>query len=91
MKYTLLDKSFEALYQNLEDIKVLMIQRAVDELDNIYFLKDKRKLNELFAYQDVIVDKLFDNLHAVEDNFSPDEKEEVIDRLTNLLKRGNAS
>ena len=90
MKYTLLDKSFEALYKNLEDIKVLMIQRAVDELDNIYFLKDKRKLNELFAYQDVIVDKLFDNLHAVEDNFSPDEKEEVIDRLTNLLKRGNA-
>ena len=91
MKYTLLDKSFEALYQNLEDIKVLMIQRAVDELDNIYFLKDKRKLNELFAYQDVIVDKLFDNLHAVEDNFTPNEKEEVIDRLSNLLKRGNAS
>ena len=90
MKYTLLDKSFEALYQNLEDIKVLMIQRAVDELDNIYFLKDKRKLNELFAYQDVIVDKLFDNLHAVEDNFTPNEKEEVIDRLYNLLKRGNA-
>ena len=90
MKYTLLDKSFEALYQNLEDIKVLMIQRAVDELDNIYFLKDKRKLNELFAYQDVIVDKLFDNLHAVEDNFTPNEKEEVIDRLSNLLKRGNA-
>ena len=91
MKYTLLDKSFEALYKNLEDIKVLMIQRAVDELDNIYFLKDKRKLNELFAYQDVIVDKLFDNLHAVEDNFTPNEKEEVIDRLSNLLKRGNAS
>ena len=90
MKYTLLDKSFEALYQNLEDIKILMIQRAVDELDNIYFLKDKRKLNELFAYQDVIVDKLFDNLHAVEDNFTPNEKEEVIDRLYNLLKRGNA-
>ena len=90
MKYTLLDKSFEALYKNLEDIKVLMIQRAVDELDNIYFLKDKRKLNELFAYQDVIVDKLFDNLHAVEDNFTPNEKEEVIDRLSNLLKRGNA-
>ena len=90
MKYTLLDKSFEALYQNLEDIKVLMIQRAVDELDNIYFLKDKRKLNELFAYQDVIVDKLFDNLHAVEDNFTPNEKEEVIDRLYNLLKRENA-
>ena len=67
-----------------------MIQRAVDELDNIYFLKDKRKLNELFAYQDVIVDKLFDNLHAVEDNFTPNEKEEVIDRLSNLLKRGNA-
>ena len=67
-----------------------MIQRAVDELDNIYFLKDKRKLNELFAYQDVIVDRLFDNLHAVEDNFTPNEKEEVIDRLSNLLKRGNA-
>ena len=91
MKYTLLDKSFEALYKNLEDIKAIRIQRAMDELDKIYFLKDKRKLNELFAYQDVIVDKLFDNLHAVEDNFSPDEKEEVIDRLYNLLKRGNAS
>ena len=91
MKNILLDKSFEALYQNLDDIKAIRIQRAMDELDKIYFLKDKRKLNELFAYQDVIVDKLFDNLHAVEDNFSPDEKEEVIDRLTNLLKRGNAS
>ena len=90
MKYTLLDKSFEALYQNLDDIKAIRIQRAMDELDKIYFLKDKRKLNELFAYQDVIVDKLFDNLHAVEDNFTPNEKEEVIDRLSNLLKRGNA-
>ena len=90
MKYTLLDKSFEALYQNLDDIKAIRIQRAMDELDKIYFLEDKRTLNDLFAYQDVIVDKLFDNLHAVEDNFSPDEKEEVIDRLYNLLKRANA-
>ena len=90
MKYTLLDKSFEALYQNLDDIKAIRIQRAMDELDKIYFLKDKRKLNELFAYQDVIVDRLFDNLHTVEDNFTPDEKDEVIDRLSNLLKRGNA-
>ena len=91
MKNILLDKSFEALYQNLDDIKAIRIQRAMDELDKIYFLEDKRTLNDLFAYQDVIVDKLFDNLHAVEDNFSPDEKEEVIDRLYNLLKRGNAS
>ena len=42
MKNTLLDKSFEALYQNLDAIKALRIQRAWDELDNIYFLKDKR-------------------------------------------------
>ena len=39
-KYVLLDRSFEALYQNLDDIKALRIQRTVDELDNIYFLKD---------------------------------------------------
>ena len=44
MKHTLLDKSFEALYQNLDDIKALRIKRAWDELDNIYFLKDKRTL-----------------------------------------------
>ena len=57
-KYVLLDRSFEALYQNLDDIKALRIQRAVDELDNIYFLKDKRALNELFAEQEVLVDGL---------------------------------
>ena len=91
MKNTLLDKSFEALYQNLDAIKALRIQRAWDELDNIYFLKDKRTLNNLFAEQEVIVDGLFNNLHAVEDNFTPDEKDEVIDKLSNLLKRGNAS
>jgi hypothetical protein len=90
MKYTLLDKSFQALYQNLDDIKAIRIQRAMDELDKIYFLEDKRTLNDLFAYQEVIVDGLFNNLHAVEDNFTPNEKEEVIDRLSNLLKRGNA-
>ncbi|MDB0058759.1 hypothetical protein N9F35_00980 [Gammaproteobacteria bacterium] len=91
MKNTLLDKSFEALYQNLDAIKALRIQRAWDELDNIYFLKDKKTLNDLFAEQEVIVDGLFSNLHAVEDNFTPDEKDEVIDKLSNLLKRGNAS
>ena len=90
MKYTLLDKSFQALYQNLDDIKAIRIQRAMDELDKIYFLEDKRTLNDLFAYQEVIVDGLFNNLHAVEDNFTPDEKDEVIDKLSNLLKRGNA-
>tara|TARA_B110000003_G_C16393717_1_gene435482 strand:- start:132 stop:404 length:273 start_codon:yes stop_codon:yes gene_type:complete len=90
MKYVLLDKSFEALYQNLDDIKALRIQRAEDALNKIYFLKDKITLNELFVEQEVIVDRLFDNLHAVEDNFTPDEKDEVIDRLSNLLKRGNA-
>tara|TARA_B100000787_G_C16132351_1_gene268000 strand:+ start:312 stop:428 length:117 start_codon:yes stop_codon:yes gene_type:complete len=37
MKLILLDKSFEALYQNLDAIKALRIQRAWDELDNIYF------------------------------------------------------
>ena len=36
MKHTLLDKSFEALYQNLDDIKALKIKRAWDELDNIF-------------------------------------------------------
>ena len=91
MKNILLDKSFQALYQNLDDIKALRIQRAWDELDNIYFLKDKKTLNDLFAEQEVIVDGLFSNLHAVEDNFTPDEKDEVIDKLSNLLKRGNAS
>ena len=30
MKYTLLDKSFQALYQNLDDIKAIRIQRAMD-------------------------------------------------------------
>ena len=86
-KYVLLDRSFEALYQNLDDIKALRIQRAVDELDNIYFLKDKRTLNELFAEQEVLVDGLLDNLAADEDNFTPYEMEEVIARLSNLLKR----
>ena len=90
MKHTLLDKSFEALYQNLDDIKALRIKRAWDEFVNIYYLKDKRTLNKLFAEQEVIVDGLFENLHAVEDNFTPDEKDEVIDKLSNLLKRGNA-
>ena len=90
MKNILLDQSFKALYQNLDDIKALRIKRAWDELDNIYFLKDKRSLNDLFAEQEIIVDGLFDNLHAVEDNFTPDEKDEVIDRLSNLLKRGSA-
>ncbi len=47
-------------------------------------------MKKLIALQDVIVDRLFDNLHAVEDNFTPNEKEEVIDRLSNLLKRANA-
>ena len=86
-KYVLLDRSFEALYQNLDDIKALRIQRAVDELDNIYFLKDKRALNELFAEQEVLVDGLLDNFSADEDNFTPYEMEEVIARLSNLLKR----
>ena len=90
MKYVLLDKSFEALYQNLDDIKAHRIKRAWDELDNIYFLKDKRTLNDLFAEQEIIVGGLFDNLHAVEDNFTTDEKDEVIGRLSNLLKRRNA-
>ena len=87
----LLDKSFEALYQNLDEIKALRIKRAWDEFVNIYYLKDKRTLNDLFAEQEVIVEGLFDNLHAVEDSFTPVEKDEVIDKLSNLLKRGNAS
>ena len=91
MKLTLLDKSFEALYQNLDDIKALRIKRAWDEFVNIYYLKDKKTLNELYAEQEIITNGLFDNLHAVEDNFTPDEKDEVIDKLSNLLKRGNAS
>ena len=86
-KYVLLDRSFEALYQNLDDIKALRIQRTVDELDNIYFLKDKRALNELFAEQEVLVDGLLDNFSADEDNFTPYEMEEFIGRLSNLLKR----
>ena len=90
MKNILLDKSFEALYQNLDDIKAIRIKRAVDELDNIYVLKDKRTLNELLEEQDVISIELINNIDAVEDDFTPDEKEEVIDRLVNLLKRGNA-
>ena len=91
MKLTLLDKSFEALYQNLDDIKALRIKRAWDEFINIYYLKDKIALNDLYAEQDVISKELINNIHSTEDNFSPDEKEEVIDKLTNLLKRGNAS
>ena len=90
MKNILLDKSFEALYQNLDDIKALRIKRAVDELDNIYVLKDQRTLNDLFEEQDVISKELINNINSVEDNFTADEKDEVIDRLVNLLKRGNA-
>ena len=87
----LLDKSFQALEKNLADIKALRIKRAWDEFVNIYYLKDKRTLNDLYAEQDVISKELINNIHSTEDNFSPDEKEEVIDKLTNLLKRGNAS
>ena len=90
MKNILLDKSFEALYQNLDDIKALRIKRAVDELDNIYVLKDKRTLNELLEEQDVISIELINNIDAAEDDFTADEKDEVIYRLVNLLKRGNA-
>ena len=90
MKNILLDKSFEALYQNLDDIKALRIKRAVDELDNIYVLKDKRTLNELLEEQDVISIELINNIDAAEDDFTADEKDEVIDMLVNLLKRGNA-
>ena len=90
MKNILLDKSFEALYQNLDDIKALRIKRAWDELDNIYVLKDKRTLNELLEEQDVISIELINNIDAAEDDFTTDEKDEVIDRLVNLLKRGNA-
>ena len=90
MKYTLLDKSFEALYQNLDDIKALRIKRAWDEFVNIYYLKDKKTLNELYVEQEIIANGLIENLRTIEDNFTPDEKEEVIDKLSNLLKRGNA-
>ena len=90
MKLTLLDKSFEALYQNLDDIKALRIKRAWDEFVNIYYLKDKKTLNELYVEQEIIANGLIENLHTVEDNFTRDEKDEVIDRLSNLLKRGNA-
>ena len=86
MKHTFLDKSFKALYQNLDDIKALKLKRAWAEYDfNIYYLQDKRTLNELYAEQDVISKELINNIHSTEDNFSPDEKEEVIDKLTNLL------
>jgi hypothetical protein len=86
MKHTLLDKSFQALEKYLDDIHALKLKRAWAEYDfNIYYLKDKRALNELYAEQEIIANGLFDNLHAVEDNFSPDEKEEVIDKLSNLL------
>tara|TARA_Y100000768_G_C23724992_1_gene562104 strand:- start:52 stop:324 length:273 start_codon:yes stop_codon:yes gene_type:complete len=88
MKNILLDKSFEALYQNLDDIKAIRIKRAADELDNIFVLKDKRTLKELLEDQDVISIELINNIDAVEDDFTPDEKEEVIERLVNLLKRG---
>ena len=86
MKHILLDKSFQALEKNLDDIHALKLKRAWDEYDfNIYYLKDKRALNELFAEQDVISKELINNTHSAEDNFSPYEKEEVIDKLTNLL------
>jgi hypothetical protein len=81
----LLDKSFQALEKNLADIKALRIKRAWDEFINIYYLKDKKALNDLYAEQDVISKELTKNIQATEDNFSPDEKEEVIDKLTNLL------
>ena len=90
MKYTLLDKSFEALYQNLDDIKALRIKRALDEFVNIYYLKDKKTLNELYVEQEIIANGLIENLRTIEDNFTPDEKDEVIDKLSNLLKRDNA-
>lgn len=91
MKHTLLDKSFEALYQNLDDIKALRIKRAWDEFVNIYYLKDKKTLNELYVEQEIIANGLIENLRTIEDNFTPDEKDEVIDRLSTLLERGNAS
>ena len=90
MKHMLLDKSFEALYQNLDDIKALRIKRAWDEFVNIYYLKDKKTLNELYVEQEIIANGLIENLRTIEDNFTPDEKDEVIDKLSNLLKRGNA-
>ena len=83
---TLLYKSFQALEKNLDDIHALKLKRAWDEYDfNIYYLKDKRALNDLYAEQDVISKELINNIHSTEDNFSPDEKEEVIDKLSNLL------
>ena len=91
MKHIPLDKTFEALYQNLNDIKALRIKRAWDEFVNIYYLKDKKTLNELYVEQEIIANGLIENLRTIEDNFTPDEKDEVIDRLSNLLKRGNAS
>ena len=90
MKHTLLDKSFEALYRNLDDIKALRIKRAWDEFVNIYYLKDKKTLNELYVEQEIIANGLIENLRTIEDNFTPDEKDEVIDKLSNLLKRDNA-
>ena len=90
MKHTLLDKSFEALYQNLDDIKALRIKRALDEFVNIYYLKDKKTLNELYVEQEIIANGLIENLRTIDDNFTPDEKDVVIDKLSNLLKRGNA-
>ena len=90
MKLALLDKSFEALYQNLDDIKALRIKRAWDEFVNIYYLKDKKTLNELYVEQEIIANGLIENLRTIEDNFTPDEKDEVIDKLSNLLKRDNA-
>ena len=90
MKLTLLDKSFEALYQNLDDIKALRIKRAWDEFVNIYYLKDKKTLNELYVEQEIIANGLIENLRTIEDNFTPDEKDEVIDKLSNLLKRDSA-
>ena len=90
MKNILLDKSFQALEKNLADIKALRIKRAWDEFVNIYYLKDKKTLNELYVEQEIIANGLIENLRTIEDNFTPDEKDEVIDKLSNLLKRGNA-
>ena len=72
MKLTILDKSFEALYQNLDDIKALRIKRAWDEFVNIYYLKDKKTLNELYVEQEIIANGLIENLRTIEDNFTPD-------------------
>ena len=43
MKYVLLDKSFEALYQNLDDIKAHRIKRAWDELGKYGYANLKNK------------------------------------------------